>query len=183
MKYRNFFWGVVLILLGVLYLLKQMDVIYFNWRDILSLWPLVLVLWGISLLPIKSLYKLIASLAAVLVMVLIIYNSPSRWDRGWIWIGDWHHKHRDRVELNKSESLSESAEFARLELDAAAGSYRIEGTSEELVDFKHIGDSGTYYMSTTSEENRQYVRIGPENSRNQFNMYRGHEVDIKLNPV
>lgn len=180
MKYKNFFWGVVLILLGVLYLLKQMDVIYFNWRDILSLWPLVLVLWGISLLPIKSLYKLIASLASVLIMVVIIYNSPSRWDRGWIWIGDWHKG--DRIELNESESRNDSAENAYLELVAAAGSYVIEGTTDELVDFKHLGDSGTYYMSTSSEGSRQYVKIGPENDHNEIRLYHSHEVEIKLNP-
>jgi len=180
MKYKNLFWGVFLILLGILYLLKQFDVIWFNWRDIISLWPLILLLWGISLLPIKSLYKLIASFVAVLVMVLLIYNNPGRWHSGWTWIGQW--KGGDRVELNKSESRMESAEFALLELDAAAGSYVISGTSDELVDFKHIGESGTYYMSTTAEGDRQRVKIGPENHSNQYGLYRSHEVEIKLNP-
>jgi hypothetical protein len=179
MKFKNLFWGIVLILLGVLYLLKQFDVIYFNWRDIIALWPLILVLWGISILPVKSLYKFIASLVAILVMVLLIYNNPGRWHRGWIWIGDWDRG--ERIERNKSESLIDSAGQALLELDAAAGSYVIEGTTEKLVDFRHIGDSGTYYMSTTLEDDLQHVRIGPESKRNRFGMYRSHEVEIKLN--
>ena len=180
MKYRNIFWGILLILLGILYLLKQFDVIYFNWRDILSLWPLILVLWGISILPIKSLYKLIASFLAILVMILIIHYNPSRWHSGWIWIGDWHKG--DRIELKKSEPRMEDAEFAILELDAAAGSYIIDGTSEQLVDFKYIGDSGSYYMSTTEEGNSQRVHIGPEHRRNQYRLYRSHEVELKMNP-
>jgi len=76
----------------------------------------------------------------------------------------------------------DSAEFAVLELDAAAGSYVIKGISDELVDFKHIGDSGTYYMSTTVEDTRQRVRIGPESHHNQIGLYHSHDVRIKLNP-
>ena len=180
MKYKNLFWGMVLIMLGVAYLLKKFDVIWFNWRDILSLWPLLLVLWGISLLPLKSLYKLIASLLAVFAMIMLIYYNPGRWHSGWLWIGHWDKN--EKIELNKSESRIDSADFALLELNAAAGSYVISGVSDQLVDFKHFGDSGTYYMSTSAEDNKQYVRIGPESHRNQFSLYRSHEVEIKLNP-
>lgn len=179
-NYRNFFWGFVLILLGVMYLLKKFDVIWFNWRDIISLWPLLLVLWGISLLPMKALYKLIVSLLAILAMVLLIWANPGRWHSGWIWIGDFHK--RDNVEVRKSETLADSAAFASLELDAAAGSYVVGGITDQLVDFRHVGDSGTYYMSTTLEDSKYHVRIGPESKRNQFNIYRSHEVEIQLSP-
>ncbi len=180
MKYRNIFWGVILILLGILYLLKQLDVIWFNWRDILSLWPLILVLWGISLLPLKSMYKLIISLLAVGVMVLLIWTHPTRFHNNWLWIG-----HIDRTERTKElydEDLSSEATEALLELDAAAGTYKVEGITDKLVDFKHIGDSGTYYMSTGNDGDRHHVRIGPESRRNQFSLYRSHEVEVKLNP-
>ena len=180
MKYKNLFWGVVLILLGVLYLLKKFDMIWFNWKDLLSLWPLLLVLWGISLLPIKSLFKLIASFVAVLVMILLIWANPGRFHNGWLWIG--HKEYTEKAEMNRSESLNDDAKYASLELDAAAGSYVIKGTTHQLVDFKHAGDSGTYYMRTSSDEDMQHVRIGPESRRNQFSIYNSHEVDIKLNP-
>ncbi len=180
MKYRNLFWGILLILLGILYLLKQFDVIYFNWRDILSLWPLILVLWGVSILPVKSLYKLIASFSAILIVALIVYNNPGKWHRGWIWIGDW--QRGDRIELIRSQPLPDSAEYAILELDAAAGSFVIEGTSDQLVDFRYVGDSGTYFMSTTTEGKLQHIHIGLEHNRTHFNLYHSHKVEIKLNP-
>ena len=179
MKYKNLFWGIVLILLGVFYLLKKFDVIWFSWRDIVSLWPLLLVLWGISLLPLKSLYKLIASLLAVIVMILLINYNPGRWHSGWLWIGDL--VKTDNTEMKRSESINEFSEFATLELDAAAGTYIISGTTDDLVDFTHKGDSGTYYMRTSVEDNRHHIRIGPESSHNQFSLYHSHEVDIKLN--
>ncbi len=180
MKYKNLFWGVLLILLGTLYLLKQFDVIYFSWRDIVSLWPLVLVLWGVSILPIKPLYKLIASFSAILIMILVVHYNPGKWHSGWLWIGDWHKG--QRIELKKSEPLLESSQYATLKLEAAAGSYVIDGTSEQLVDFRYIGDSATYYMRTTADDDHQRVRIGPEYTRKQISLYQSHEVEIKLNP-
>ena len=180
MKYKNLFWGVVLILLGVMYLLKKFDVIWFNWRDIISLWPLLLVLWGISLLPIKAMVKLIASLAAVLVMILLISFNPVHWHSGWMWIGDCNK--RGSTEYKQSEAWTDSSQYAWLELNAVAGRYVISGTTDELIDFEHVGDSGTYYMSTSVEDNRHHVRIGPERTKTEFTLYRAHEVDIKLNP-
>lgn len=180
MKYKNLFWGIVLILVGILYLLKKFDVIWFNWRDILSLWPLLLVLWGISLLPFKSVYKLIASLLAIAAMVLLIYSSPGKWHSGWIWIDDFDRS--EETEMKKSEAVKENFDKGVLELTAAAGTYVVGGTTEELVDFKHIGDSGTYYMKTTIEGNSHHVYIGPEKDRREFTLYNSHRVDIKLNP-
>lgn len=180
MKYKNLFWGIVLILIGILYLLKKFDVIWFNWRDILSLWPLLLVLWGISLLPFKAIYKLIASLLAVAAMLLLIYSSPGRYHSGWIWIDNFDRS--EETEMNKRESIKENSSHAVLELTAAAGTYVIGGTTDELVDFKHVGDSGTYYMRTSVDDNSQHVYIGPEENREEFTLYNSHEVDIKLNP-
>ena len=181
MKHKNLFWGVLLILLGVLYLLKKFDVIWFNWRDIISLWPLMLVLWGISLLPIKAMLKLIASLATVLAMILLISFSPVHWHTGWMWIGDFDNSRS--TEHKQSESWIDSNQYARLELNAVAGSFVISGTTDKLIDFKHVGDSGTYYMNTSVEDNQHYVSIGPESTRTKFRLYRAHEVDIKLNPA
>lgn len=180
MKYKNLFWGLLLILLGVAYLLKQFGVVYFNWRDVISLWPMLLVLLGISILPIKAFYKLITSFVAIAVMALIIYFNPGQWQAGWtIWIGN--HYQSEKNDVKESFYYDDGAEYALLELDAVAGSYTIEGTTDNLFDFTHIGDSGTYYNQTTSHDNYQHIKIGPETKNNQFNTYRNHQVEIKLN--
>jgi hypothetical protein len=180
MKYKNLFWGIILILLGTFYLLKKFDVIWFNWKDIVSLWPLLLVLWGISLLPVKALYKLIASFLAVFIMAMLIFYNPGKWHSGWMWIGDLNRT--ENTEIKRSESINDLSVFGTLELDAAAGTYIISGTTTELVDFTHIGDSGTYYMRTSADDNSHHIRIGPEHRNNQFSLYNSHEVEIRLNP-
>lgn len=50
---RNVFWGIILIIFGVLFLLDNMDVIDFG-DAIKMYWPLLLVLWGISILVKKK---------------------------------------------------------------------------------------------------------------------------------
>lgn len=180
MKYKNLFWGIVLILLGVMYILKKLDVIWFSWRDIVSLWPLLLVLWGISLLPLKSLYKLLASLLAIAAMVLIIYFNPGRWHSGWIWFGDVFQIEGES--FKQSFHHDELSEFATLELDAVAGTFTIEKTTDRLIYFSHRGADINYYMNSALDDNSQRIKIGPENKENQYSHYPSQEVEIKLNP-
>lgn len=59
MSYRKIFWGVMLVLIGTLFILKNVGVIFFDWVTIWRLWPLILILWGISLIPVKDYLKLI----------------------------------------------------------------------------------------------------------------------------
>lgn len=46
---RNVFWGIILIIFGVLFLLDNMDVIDFG-EAIRTFWPVLLILWGLNIL-------------------------------------------------------------------------------------------------------------------------------------
>jgi hypothetical protein len=179
MKYKNLFWGIVLIVLGILYLLKQFDVIWFSWRDIFDLWPLLLLLWGVSILPMKPVYRLLGSVLVIIAMALLMIFHPGYGRSGWHWTG----KTRINVERDYRHSYAEVlADLpASLELDAAAGKFIISGTTGQLVEFMHSGSAGSYYMSTYTDDERQHVRIGPERNRDHFSFYRSHDVEIRLN--
>ena len=49
MKTSHIFWGIFFIALGGLILLNNFTYIYFEWETLAKLWPLVLILWGLSL--------------------------------------------------------------------------------------------------------------------------------------
>ena len=55
---KYIFWGLLFITIGTLWLLKMSDVISFTCRNILSLWPLILIWIGIGILPFKDIYKI-----------------------------------------------------------------------------------------------------------------------------
>ena len=76
MKYRHVFWAFILIAIGILFMLNNFGVLEFGFRTLWSLWPLILILWGISILPIKDGIKIIA-LAAVLAFTVIFFNRIS----------------------------------------------------------------------------------------------------------
>lgn len=50
---RNIFWGIILIILGMLFLLDNMDVVDFGYV-VRTYWPALLILWGISILMKKK---------------------------------------------------------------------------------------------------------------------------------
>lgn len=45
---RRFWWGSIILLIGILFLLSNFRVFYFF--DIFRLWPLILIIWGLSIL-------------------------------------------------------------------------------------------------------------------------------------
>ena len=85
MSYRKIFWGVMLVLIGILFILKNTGVIYFDWQTIWRIWPIILILWGISLIPIKDYLKLIFSVAAIGLSILLVnrYDKNDYYRFGW----------------------------------------------------------------------------------------------------
>lgn len=53
---RNLLWGIILILIGVLLLLDNMDVMDFG-HAVRTYWPVLLIIWGISVLTKKKVHK------------------------------------------------------------------------------------------------------------------------------
>ncbi|MBP7101838.1 MAG: hypothetical protein KBA86_01185 [Bacteroidales bacterium] len=70
MRYKNIFWGIFFITIGVLWLLHNQQLIYIDWRNLWHLWPFILVLMGISIIPVKDIYKIIMD---VIVMGIAIF--------------------------------------------------------------------------------------------------------------
>jgi hypothetical protein len=201
MDYRKVFWGVIFILIGLLFVLKNMGVLVFSWYQFINLWPLLLVLWGISMLPAKGIYKLILSFAVVIMGVLLV----NKFDRG-----SWHwdtfprserfrdnrserdtprERQRDRDQgWEKDDDWSTQSLFfpystditrATLKLDAAAGSFTLNSSSDQLIEVEKEGNFGSYSLTSQEARDTQIVRLSMEETTIRGNRLR-HKVDIKL---
>lgn len=73
MDYKKVFWGVFLIVIGILFILKQAGIIYFHIFHILQLWPVLLLYWGISMLPAKNRTKIILTLVSLFLVMGLVY--------------------------------------------------------------------------------------------------------------
>ena len=181
MSYRKLFWGVILIIIGVLFILKNLGLVFFNWSVILSLWPLLLILWGISIIPVNALIRLGLSVAAIIMAFLLVDSDAYQQKHHFRWNDDHFHfdwddednrrgsKEENTLEWEDTQELSanyENTKYASLEFDAGAGSFTIDKiTRDHLALFHKKGKASQYSLKTRTEENRQYVAFKLKNQR------------------
>jgi hypothetical protein len=187
MKSRNIFWGVVLVLIGTLFFLRNFDILYFSWRDIFHLWPLILVLIGIAILPIKTTIKLLLSAVAIIFTIVMINASPGYWHSdSWF---RWDREMDRRIDRKSStqqfnEPFNKTTETASLEFEAVAGSFKIGGTTSDLFDFEREGNIGPYESELEVSGSKVKVKIGLEGSRIRSGNIRNKvKFSLNSNPV
>lgn len=187
MKAKNIIWGLILVLIGVLFILKNVGVVYFSWYSLWRLWPLILVLIGVVMLPIKEGIKValtVVVLAIGAIFLVSFQDDEDRTDR-------WSFNHRDRTdESNKveidqmiSEAYDSTIKIASLDFDAAAGNFRIEQTTGELFEFEREGNLGRYNYSIKDlgEKREIVIELEGKESRVIHGEFK-NQVRMKLNP-
>ncbi|MCX6268679.1 MAG: DUF5668 domain-containing protein [Bacteroidetes bacterium] len=191
MKYRHVFWAFILIAIGILFMLNNFGVLEFGFRTLWSLWPLILILWGISVLPIQDGLKIIA-LVVVLAFTVIFFNRISE-------RSPWFHFHNFRGFSNRDwedeedttatynyqpQNLSVPYDSLTgkgvLKLDAAAGSFDLEGVTSDFLSFNKTGDIGNYSITTANENGRKQINLSLEKSGIRHSVNE-NKVEIKLN--
>lgn len=190
MNHKKLIWGVILILIGILFILKTTGVLYFNWHHIIYLWPLLLVFWGISILPVKGLPKFLLSLLVVVAGIFIMYKY-----NGEDWYKDrnpwryYYKEYRDKEpDWDRNENEKQNLIFpydpeiqsAVLELDAAVGSFELKKTTTELIEVNNEGNIGKYSLTTHESDDKHIINLSMEKVSKQVIKVK-HKVDIKLN--
>ena len=81
MKSRNLFAGVLILFTGVIALLAVLNVFDFHWSTLWRLWPMLLVIMGIALLPLNE-YVKTAILLIALALGCWLYHVEDRHYKG-----------------------------------------------------------------------------------------------------
>ncbi len=184
MKFRNIFWGVILIFLGILFILSNLNMIQFDWYHLWRLWPVVLILWGVSILPAHSLIKLSLTLLVLAGTVYFMVDRTIAWDKGrsfriekW---DDWDEADNMPVSQSFSIPYDDSVSTAMLELDLAAGSFYIDDSTNNLIDFNKKGDKVKYSYNIKRTDERAVIRIEREENKIISGKTK-HSVSLNLN--
>lgn len=196
MENRNIFWGVLLVAIGGLFILDNMDLINFSFSALVGLWPLLLVVWGISILPMKPMYKTVGGL--LIAVFALVYASTS--DKTFWWQDHIIDKFDKNVHMNYGNDDDEFDEEetyytfkfdeeegsditeAKLSMDVAAGKFRIdEATTEHIIDFGAYSNIGPYTSNMVMNGNTAEINIDLEDGviKNGTNR---NKASIKLNP-
>ena len=193
MNNRNVFWGILLVVIGALFIFSNLGFFNFSFRAIFDMWPALLILWGISMLPIKGGLKTTLSLVTVLLAILI--GSTRDYSDHWttnlnrhvnVRGIDWDdHEDDERISNNTyafsfTEDYNESTEVAILNMDIAAGRFRIEDTTNFLIDFEAENNIGQYEkeIMKNGSTTEIYVRLEDGKFRSGTNKNRAY---ISLN--
>jgi hypothetical protein len=190
MKYRHVFWAFILIAIGILFMLNNFGVLEFGFRTLWSLWPLILILWGISILPIKDGFKIIG-LVGVLVLTVIFFNRISE-RSSWFQFRNFHgfsskdwEEDEDSTSTYNYQPQNLSVPFdsltgkGELKLDAAAGNFNLQGLTSDFLSFNKTGDIGNYSLTTTNENGRKHINLSLEKSGIRHSVSE-NKVEIKL---
>ena len=186
MKNSNLFWGGILVALGVLFILNNFDFLNFNWWSIFRLWPMLLVLLGVTLLPIKNSIKLVLTFVVLAATVIILLTNTT-FSQGRSYRYNWDFGNRydyennyQRGNLHYYEPFTSDVTEATLKIEAVAGEFIIRGTTDNLFDFRQDGNIGPYVFSTNKKGNHQYLDFSLENSNIRMRRLI-NDVDIQLN--
>jgi len=172
MKYKHLFWGIILIATGMLFILNNLGIIHFSWFSFWRLWPVILLFWGITILPVKDMVKYILLGIVIVSMFLVINRLPE--GRPWYW--HFHHPdHSFRWEWddddngatktfsdqNLSVPFDSIAKKGILSLDAAAGNFKMKGTTQEFLSFDKTGYIGNYELTTNDLNGNKKINLKP----------------------
>lgn len=184
MKFRNIFWGIILILIGLLFTFDNLNIIDFCWYNLWKLWPVVLVLWGISVLPVKDIIKVILVLLVLGASVTFMLNNTVDWHGNDFEISfsdhDYDYDHI-MVEQEFTIPFEDTVPEARLDMEVAAGKFVLIDESFELVDFEKKGSMVDYKYTVKQLENSVDIDIYMEDELN-IKRKSQNRVDMALNP-
>lgn len=84
MKSRNLFLGIIILFAGVIALLAALDVIDFSWIVAWRLWPMLFILMGVAILPVKEWLRIVLLLATLALCVLLYRHEASQSLSHWL---------------------------------------------------------------------------------------------------
>ncbi len=175
MKFRNVFWGLSLIIVGSLLVARNLGVVDFDWFNILRLWPLIFILWGLSVLPVREIIKigaLVILLGGATWFVLEYPGSGRENNFEFLIDRDFDNNNSSLTENQENFTVpfADSIENAKLEMDAAAGSFSLNDTCSDLLTFSQAGTFRSLYQYHVYRSNHDVtVNISERNEHIFYN--------------
>ncbi|MDQ1266967.1 MAG: hypothetical protein QG635_2120 [Bacteroidota bacterium] len=188
MRPGRFFWGTLLVLLGMFFLLRNLG-IEMNLGWAVNLWPLIIVLWGLSLLKYSIRYRSLIASALALVIVLVIAGmiTHSWWhwgcNRGMDWCSDDSYNSSSTYSNNLTIPLDSTCRLAKFNFDGGAGRFVMGDTTSML--FNASTGMGSDNLSLNSSLTDSVYNIDLSFDINNFVWHRKNgrnETLVRFNP-
>ena len=199
--------GMILVMIGAIFLLNNFGYIHFHWYNIWRMWPIFLVIGGVNLVfsHNKSPWATILKISVVIGgFALILFGNFSN-NRGW-----WTHAHwnvntdgddnnndgddndnSDNGKLSKGTSsgsftqpFDASIKAARLNISGGINTFRLNDTTNDLFKAETKQFHGRYQLLGHKEDSVYVMDFSMKNNKGSWNWGNDNEnniADMSLN--
>ena len=186
MKTSHIFWGLLFIVFGLLVLINNFTNIFMDWGTIWKLWPLVIVLLGLSII-VKHKYGkgVMAGLAAIILAFAIFASIKSAthfvnndFD---LTFGDEPDSEYTTTEF--TEDYDSNLKYGTLNFDAGAGSFKITKTTDSLIHATATGLKNNFKLTRYDTDSTTKINLTMRHkSVFRFGKSYKNNIDVALNP-
>lgn len=146
----NLFWGLLLTLIGTLFLLSNFNLVEIDLTRLFKLWPVLIIFAGISLLSLRGWVG--ATITGLLMLMLLGLVGLAAVGK----IGGNEPARQDSISIDQSDRISEGS----ITIDAGAGRINIGSEQMEKLVTAELSSSFARLVQTSSTEgNTQHVNI------------------------
>lgn len=182
MKTSHVFWGTLFICFGLLVLINNFTSILMDWGLIWKLWPLVIILLGISIIMKHKAGKSFVAGLAALILALAIFGTF----KTAFYIADNDFEislgGKPGFSVNDyNETFNDSIKFATLNFDGGAGKFILQDTTDNLIFFRTEGAKNNYRLTRYDEENSSVINFDMKDTKIVFGKNYKNRVDFNLN--
>ncbi len=102
---NNIITGVFFVILGILFLLRNFHLVYFDIGDIFRLWPFALIYIGVEMLPVEPKLKIYLQTAVIFLFFISLISLP--------YLGH-HNRYYDKGFEYEHGLLNKSSSFSKI---------------------------------------------------------------------
>lgn len=198
MKSRNLFIGILVLFTGVVALLSSLGVIEFHWSIVWKLWPMLLIVVGISLLPLND-YVKGAILLAALGVGCLLYHAENRHYQGnavtrffnrhfsqWDWDDDdddADDPDDSTYDFQRDQHFAEpfrDVERASMDIEFGAGNLKLTGPCAELAKVDINSNFVQYSFRSEGGDNEASFHLTGKGTTKHLQKGSSNDNDIEL---
>jgi hypothetical protein len=179
MKSGQMFWGFFLLTLGALFLFTKYDIIQSAFDFVWNIWPLFFVFWGAIVMFKQTMVKpIVSGLFGIFLALLIFgifYNT--------VWGFDYYDDSKGTDTEYYYEDYDSSIKTASMEINSGAGTFRIKGTTDKLVEGRSYGSLAEYDFRSYKNDGSAEVSFNLDKNDGRF--FRGrfkNHLAVSMNP-
>ncbi|MDT3404613.1 LiaI-LiaF-like domain-containing protein [Mucilaginibacter terrae] len=200
MRNDRLFSGLVLVIIGAVFLLNSFNVIDFNWWNLFRLWPIFLVIGGVNLLlsNTKAVWATVVKVAVLLIGVgFLLFANTKHYNHSRPF---WHFNFKDDddgiefsdgdIKERKGDSVVyqqkyNDEKYVHLNIAGGATSYKLESASDSLFKALTYQSFGDYSFTMSKDDSLTTLNFNMKGHNNKFHWDSDHmnEARLSLSPI